>query len=75
VARLPLEVGGLPAKSSGFLAEDVQQDGLANPTESGRAVVSNRSVTRNFRVIAPRACASKGGKKGGGLLCGNTDHL
>jgi len=35
----------------------------------------SRSVTRNFRVIAPRACASKGGKKGGDLICGTTNHL
>jgi hypothetical protein len=33
-----------------------------------------RTVTRNFRILHSGSCSKRGGS-GGGLLCGNTDHL
>jgi glycerophosphoryl diester phosphodiesterase len=33
-----------------------------------------RTVTRTFRILRSGSCSKKGGS-GGGLLCGNTDHL
>ncbi len=32
-------------------------------------------ATRNFRVVKPKACSKKGGRKSNDRLCGTTDHL